>query len=40
MDDVAEAVLYAYSNRHEITGLKRIEDPTRSKYEPAHFTRP
>jgi tyrosine phenol-lyase len=40
MDDVAEAVLYAYSNRHEITGLKRIEDPTRSGYEPAHFTRP
>jgi tyrosine phenol-lyase len=40
MDDVAEAVLYCYSNRHEITGLKRIEDPTRSKYEPAHFTRP
>jgi tyrosine phenol-lyase len=40
MDDIAQAILYAYAKRHEITGLKRIEDPTRSKYEPAHFTRP
>jgi tyrosine phenol-lyase len=40
MDDVAEAILYAYANRHEIKGLKRIEDSTRSKYDPAHFTRP
>jgi tyrosine phenol-lyase len=38
LDDVAEAVLYAYSQRKEIRGLKRIEDPARSKYEPAHFT--
>jgi tyrosine phenol-lyase len=37
MDDVAEAILYAHANRHEIKGLKRIEDPTRSKYDPAHF---
>ena len=38
LDDVAEAVLHAYANRKEIRGLKRIEDPARSKYEPAHFT--
>jgi tyrosine phenol-lyase len=37
LDDVAEAILYAYANRQEIRGLKRIEDPARSKYEPAHF---
>lgn len=37
MDDVAEAILYAHANRHEIKGLKRIEDQTRSKYDPAHF---
>ena len=37
LDDVAEAVLYAYANRQEIHGLKRIEDPTRSKYEPSRF---
>jgi tyrosine phenol-lyase len=37
LDDVAEAFLYAYANRKEIRGLKRIEDFTRSKYEPAHF---
>jgi len=39
MDDVAEAILYAYANRREIKGLKRIDDSTRSKYEPAHFMR-
>jgi tyrosine phenol-lyase len=38
LDDVAEALLYAYANRKEIRGLKRIDDPTRSKYEPAHFS--
>jgi tyrosine phenol-lyase len=38
LDDVVEAVLYAYANRKEIRGLKRIEDPTRFKYDPAHFT--
>ena len=37
LDDIAEAVLYAYANRKEIRGLKRIEDPTRSKYDPAQF---
>jgi tyrosine phenol-lyase len=37
LDDVAEAVLYAYANRKEIRGLKRIEDAARSKYDPAHF---
>jgi len=38
-DDVAEALLYAYASRNEIHGLQRIEDSTRSKYEPTHFTR-
>jgi tyrosine phenol-lyase len=38
LDDVAEAVLYAYANRREIKGLKRIEDSTRSKYEPSYFS--
>ena len=40
MDDVAEAVLYAYAHRDEIKGLKRIEDPGRSRYDPAHFHQP
>src|SRR5215510_4043780 len=38
MDDVAEAIQYAYSKRNEIKGLKKIEKPGRSKYEPTHFT--
>ena len=38
LDDVAEALLYAYQQRNEIKGLKRIETPDRSKYEPAHFS--
>lgn len=37
MDDVAEAILYAHSRRDEIKGLKRLETPGRSKYEPALF---
>ena len=37
LDDAAEAIFYAYANRSEISGLKRIEEPARSKYEPAHF---
>jgi tyrosine phenol-lyase len=37
LDDVAEAILYAYANRGEIAGLKRSEDPARSKHEPAYF---
>jgi tyrosine phenol-lyase len=40
LDDVAEAFLYAHANRKEIRGLKRIEDPARSKYDPAHFIQP
>jgi tyrosine phenol-lyase len=28
MDDVAEALLYAFAHRNEIKGLKRIDDPT------------
>ena len=39
LDDVAEAILYAYASRNEISGLQRIEDSTRSKHEPAHFTK-
>ena len=38
LDDVAEALLYAHQHRNEIQGLKRIEAPNRSKYEPAHFS--
>ena len=37
MDDVAEALLYAYSRRSEIRGLKQVEDPARSGYEPRRF---
>jgi tyrosine phenol-lyase len=38
LDDAAEALCYAYQHRSEITGLERIEDPTRSKYQPSQFT--
>ncbi len=38
MDDVADAVLYAYERRKEIRGLKSIEKPGRSKYDPGLFT--
>jgi tyrosine phenol-lyase len=37
MDDVAEAVLYAFSHRQEIRGLKKMEMAGRSKYEPSLF---
>ncbi|HEY3305540.1 MAG TPA: tryptophanase [Candidatus Binatia bacterium] len=37
MNDVAEAVLYAYAHREEIRGLKRVEKPGRSKYDPPLF---
>jgi tyrosine phenol-lyase len=37
MDDVAEAVQYAYSRRDEIKGLKKVEKPGRSRFEPALF---
>jgi tyrosine phenol-lyase len=40
MDDAAEALLYAHAHRSEIKGLKRIDDPSRSKYDPAHFSEP
>jgi tryptophanase len=39
MDDVAEALLYAYAQRSEIKGLKQVEDPARSGSEPSRFTR-
>jgi tyrosine phenol-lyase len=38
MDEVADAVLYAFSHRAEIKGLKKVEQPGRSKYEPSLFT--
>ncbi|HYY24309.1 MAG TPA: tryptophanase [Candidatus Udaeobacter sp.] len=38
MDDVAEAVLYAFSHREEIRGLKKLEKAGRSKYEPPLFS--
>ena len=38
MDDVAEAVLYAFSHRDEIRGLKKVEKAGRSKYEPSLFS--
>jgi tyrosine phenol-lyase len=37
MDDVAESVLHAYAHREEIKGLRRIEKPGRSKYDPSLF---
>ncbi len=37
IDDVAEAVQYAYSRRDEIKGLRKIEKPGRSRFEPALF---
>ena len=37
MDDIAEALLDAYAQRKEIRGLRKIDDPARSKYDPAHF---
>jgi tyrosine phenol-lyase len=39
MDDVAESVLYAHAHRDEIRGLKRLEKPGRSKYDPSLFER-
>jgi len=37
MDDAAAAVLYAYAHREEIKGLKKIDKPGRSKYDPSYF---
>ena len=37
MDDVAEAIQYAYARRDDIKGLKRVEKPGRSRFEPALF---
>jgi len=38
MDDIASALRYAIAHRDEIEGLKRLDEPARSKYDPAHFT--
>lgn len=37
LDDVAEAIFYAYAKRTEIKGLKQINQPSGSKYEPPLF---
>ena len=37
MDDVAEVVQYAYSQRDEIKGLKKVDKPGRSRFEPSLF---
>jgi len=37
LDDVAEALMYCYDRRSEIKPLKRVEQPGRGKYDPAHF---
>jgi tyrosine phenol-lyase len=37
LDDVADTLLYAYQHRNEIPGLKRVQDPSRTKYQPSHF---
>ena len=37
LDDVTEALLYAYEHRDEITGLREVKDPGKSKYEPRRF---
>ena len=37
LDDAAAAVLYAYAHREEIKGLKKIDKPGRSKYDPSYF---
>jgi tyrosine phenol-lyase len=37
MDDVAEAVQYAYARRREIKGLTKLEKPARSRFAPALF---
>jgi tyrosine phenol-lyase len=37
MDDVVEAIQYAYSRRDEIKGMRKLESPGRSRFEPALF---
>jgi tyrosine phenol-lyase len=37
MDDIVDALLYAFAHRNEIKGFRKIDDPARSKYDPAHF---
>jgi tyrosine phenol-lyase len=38
LDDAAATILHAFAKRNEIRGLKRLDDPARSKYDPPHFT--
>jgi tyrosine phenol-lyase len=37
MDDVARVLSYAYEQKEEVRGLKRVEQPGRSRYAPAFF---
>ena len=37
LDDVAEALMYCYERRSEIKPLKRVDQPGRGKYDPAHY---
>ncbi len=37
LDDIAAAVIHAFAHKDEIRGLKRIEKPERSKYDPPLF---
>jgi tryptophanase len=37
IDDAAEALRYAYAHRAEIGGLKKVEQPGRSRFAPALF---
>jgi tryptophanase len=39
LDDVAEAIRYAYAHRDEVPALKRVDDVSRGKYVPAQFIR-
>jgi len=38
LDDVTEAIQYAHANRNEIKGLKKIDKPGRSRFEPPLFS--
>jgi hypothetical protein len=38
MDDVAKAVLYTFSHKDEIKGLRKLEIAGRARFEPPLFT--
>jgi tryptophanase len=37
LDDVAEAILYAYAHRDQVPALKRVDEVASGKYAPARF---